>query len=175
MRGSENIRDVGRVTAVNNEHILKLYEEDERCNVINGTDTMYFPPFQLKDEILLVFSSAACKSFPLRYKYMKRVSGVKTAYKFMDFTDPLVGLGNIFFFEMSLKSLQQLKLNPACECNKFSGCSASGLLDLYNCLDVFISISAPHFYLADSRIRNTIDGMHPKVNLHETGVYIDLV
>lgn len=66
-------------------------------------------------------------------------------------------------------------MNPVCECNKFTGCAVSGTLDLYHCLDIFVSISSPHFYLAESSIRDTIEGMDPKENLHETGCYMDLV
>lgn len=66
-------------------------------------------------------------------------------------------------------------MNPACECNKFNGCVASGTLDLYPCFKIFISISAPHFYLADPSLRETIDGMEPRESLHDTGCYIDLV
>lgn len=98
MRGSKNIRNVGRVVAVNEEPILKVYKEDERCNIINGTDTMYFPPFQRRDEVLWGFSDAACKSFPLRYKYKKTVLGVKTSYKYMHLSDPLVSRHLKYFF-----------------------------------------------------------------------------
>ncbi len=60
MRGSKNIRDVGRVIAVNDKP-LTVYKQDEKCNVINGTDMMFFPPFQRRDEILWGFSG--------KYKY----------------------------------------------------------------------------------------------------------
>lgn len=66
-------------------------------------------------------------------------------------------------------------MNPVCECNQYIGCAVPGVLDLYSCLDVFVSVSAPHFYLAESSVRDKLDGMHPRVDLHETGVYFDLV
>lgn len=91
MRGSKNIRDVGRVVAVNNEPILNIYM-DEKCNAINGTDSMYFPPFQRKDDVLWTYSPSACKSFPIFYKYKKTVRGVRTAYKALRFSDPMVSL-----------------------------------------------------------------------------------
>lgn len=90
MRGSKNIRDVGRITAVNGETKLKVYKHEEKCNVINGTDSMYFPPFQRKNEILWLYADAACKSFPLRFRYMKMVRGARTAYKYIHFSDALV-------------------------------------------------------------------------------------
>lgn len=99
MRGGKNIRDLGRVTAIN-DGPLKVYKQNKKCNVINGTDFMYFPPFQRKEHILWGYSDAACKSFPLRYKYKKTVLGVRTTYKYMHLSDPLVGTLNriVFFF-----------------------------------------------------------------------------
>lgn len=89
MRGSKNIRNVGRVVAIDDKP-LSVYKHDEKCNVINGTDTMSLPPFQYRDEILWIFSDAACKSFPLRYKYRTRVRGIKVTYKYLQFSDSLV-------------------------------------------------------------------------------------
>lgn len=90
LRGSRNVLDVGRVIAVNGDPILKVYKHDNRCNIINGTDKMYFAPFQQKSDILWIHDESACKSFPLRFKKMKRIRGVKAAYKYFDITDPLV-------------------------------------------------------------------------------------
>lgn len=66
-------------------------------------------------------------------------------------------------------------MNPICECNEYSGCAIQGVLDLYHCLDVFVCASAPHFYSAESSIRETLSGMNPRRELHETGVHFDLV
>ncbi|KAG4076310.1 hypothetical protein HA402_005753 [Bradysia odoriphaga] len=153
MRGSKNVRNVGRVIAIN-DRPLSVYKHDEKCNVINGTDTMTLPPFQYRDEILWIFSDAACKSFPLRFKYKTRVRGIKVTYKYLQFSDPL--------------------MSPTCECNEFTGCAVRGTLDLYQCLKLFLSASSPHYYLAEASIRDTVDGMNPDANLHETGCYLDL-
>lgn len=90
MRGSRNIQDVGRVTAINGEAMLSVYKLNYKCNLINGTDKMFFPPFQQKSDILWIHAESACKSFPLRFKKMKKKRGVNTAYKFVDLADPLV-------------------------------------------------------------------------------------
>lgn len=103
-RGSTNIRDVGQVVAVNEQPMLKIYKQDEKCNVINGTDMMYFPPFQRQDEILWVFSESACKSFPLRFKHKETVRGVKTAYKNMFISDPLVGFSLFILSAINCKA-----------------------------------------------------------------------
>lgn len=98
MRGSKNIKDVGRVIAINEHPTLKVYE-NEKCNIINGTDAVYLPPFQRKDENLWAFSNDACKSLPLRYSHKKTVHSIRTAYKSMDFSDPLVNLQMFYFIE----------------------------------------------------------------------------
>lgn len=91
MRGSKNVRNVGRVIFVNDQP-LNVYKHDKMCNVINGTDSMTLPPFQFREEVLWVYSDAACKSFPLRFKYRTRVRGIKVTYKYLRFSDPLVML-----------------------------------------------------------------------------------
>lgn len=94
LRGSRNVLDVGRVTLIDGEPILKVYKDQKqnRCNVVNGTDKMYFAPFQQKNDILWIHDISSCKSFPLRLKKMKRVHGVKAAYKFYNPMDPLVSI-----------------------------------------------------------------------------------
>ncbi len=67
------------------------------------------------------------------------------------------------------------QMNPTCECNKFSGCAAKGTIDLFNCVDLFVSISLPHFYLADPSVLDTVNGLQPIAKRHETGIYFDLV
>lgn len=89
-RGSRNIQEVGRVIAVNGEALLSVYKDNFKCNLINGTDKMFFPPFQQKNDVLWIHSEPACKSFPLRFKKMKRKRTINTAYKYVDLNDPLV-------------------------------------------------------------------------------------
>lgn len=92
MRGVKNIHDTGRLIALNDEPTLKLFKHDERCNVINGTDKLFYPPFQKKNDIIWVYSKDACRSFPLRYNSTKTVRGAKTAWKALNLADPLVDL-----------------------------------------------------------------------------------
>lgn len=91
-RGSENIHDVGRVIAFNDKPMLTIYKDEEQCNVINGTDKLFYPPLQRRTDIIWVYGAGACKSFPLRYQYMKTMRGTKTAYKGLSLLDPLVNL-----------------------------------------------------------------------------------
>lgn len=89
-RGNERLGDVGCVLSVNSERMLNIFKEDERCNVFNGTDKTLFPPIQKKHDTVWTYSNDACKSFPLRFKYMKKLFHINTAFKSALFTDPLV-------------------------------------------------------------------------------------
>lgn len=81
---------MGRVVAVNGRPTLKVFKDDQKCNVINGTDKLFYPPFQKKRDIIWAYSDDACKSFPLRYQYTKWLRGAKTAWKSVHMADPLV-------------------------------------------------------------------------------------
>lgn len=89
-RGSGRLNDLGCVLSVNSERMLNVFKEDERCNVFNGTEKTLFPPMQKKHEVVWTYSNDACKSFPLRFKYMTKLRHINTAYKSALFTDPLV-------------------------------------------------------------------------------------
>lgn len=93
MRGVKNIHDVGRIIAVNDKPTMTVYKEDEKCNIINGTDKLFYPPFQKKNDITWVYSNDACKCYPLRYAYKKSVRGARTTWKALDMADPLVQFG----------------------------------------------------------------------------------
>lgn len=71
---------------------MKVYKQDaqQKCNIFNGTDKLFFPPFQKRRDIIWAYSHDACKSYPLRYAYMKTVRGAKTAWKTLDLKDQLV-------------------------------------------------------------------------------------
>lgn len=50
-RGKKNSKDLGRVTAFNNEQEMNVWDTDE-CNEYIGTDTSIFPPYMdVKDGI----------------------------------------------------------------------------------------------------------------------------
>lgn len=67
-------------------------------------------------------------------------------------------------------------MSPDCNCNPYSGCKVPrGTIDMHSCLDIFVLGSFPHFYLADEGVRNALEGMNPKKELHKTGIYFDLV
>lgn len=70
--------------------MLKAFKEDEKCNIVNGTDASMAHPFQRKDEILWFLAEEACRSFPLRFQHKKTIKYINTFLRTTHFTDPLV-------------------------------------------------------------------------------------
>lgn len=175
LRGNKNTDDIGRIIRVNDEPTQNIYKQHEKCNVINGTDKTFFPPFQHKRDTIWVYSHDACISFPLVYDETAFLRGARTAFKNLYPSDPLVRLHKLFYLRNSVK-LKHFQMSPDCNCNPYSGCKVpKGTVDLHSCLDIFVLGSLPHFYSADPSIRETLDGLEPKKELHKTGIYFDLV
>lgn len=90
LRGNKNTDDIGRIIRVNDEPTQNIYKQHEKCNVINGTDKTFFPPFQKKRDTIWVYSHDACISFPLVYAESTFLKGAWTAFKKLYLSDPLV-------------------------------------------------------------------------------------
>lgn len=90
LRGSKNTDDIGRIIRVDDEPKQNIYKQHEKCNVINGTDKTFFPPFQRKQQTIWVYSHDGCISFPLVYSETAMLRGARTAFKNLYLSDPLV-------------------------------------------------------------------------------------
>lgn len=89
LRGSKNIKDVGKIVSVNGERLLEKFDDDN-CNVINGTDMDVFPPKQQKDEEQWIYAHDFCRSLVLQYGGRKRIHGIKTMMKELNWNSNLV-------------------------------------------------------------------------------------
>ncbi|XP_059682821.1 lysosome membrane protein 2 isoform X2 [Gavia stellata] len=126
----------------------------ETCNMINGTDGTSFHPLISKDENIYIFSSDFCRSFYLVYDSSGTVAGIPT-YRFvpsaMVFANTTVNPDNAGF------------------CVPPGNCPGTGVLNVSVCKQgAPIFLSAPHFYQADQKFIEDIEGMHPKKEDHET-------
>lgn len=97
LRGNKNTDDIGRIIRVNDDPMQNIYKHDAKCNVVNGTDKMFFPPFQTKRETIWVYSHDACISFPLVYSNTEFLKGAHTAFKALYLSDPLVKFHSMNF------------------------------------------------------------------------------
>lgn len=152
-RGRDNIHELSNSVAVDSKRTVKAFKDDERCNVIRGSDRTIFSPLQKKSEVIWIYSAKACKSFPLRYRHTKKLWNINSALKAPIFNDTL--------------------LHPSCNCNKYTGCAINGTLDLYTCTSLFLSASSPHYYLADAR-QESVEGLSPSQR-HQSVTYVELV
>lgn len=89
---------MGKLTALNGEQDLN-YFEDERahCNKINGTDRTIFPGSQTDEEVVWFYVVEACRSIVSRYQGHKKIKGIKTTFKDVNFQDELVSMCYLVF------------------------------------------------------------------------------
>lgn len=175
-RGSKNSNEMGKITALNGEPELDLFEGDQaHCNKINGTDRTIFPGYQKDDELVWSYVVSACRSVVFRRQGHRKVSGIKTTYKSINFQDEAVSLDDIFK-TLFLFKMCSIQMPLECNINQYQpGGTPKGSLDLYPCLEIFMLATAPHFYLSEESLQHSIEGVHPNKDLHDSGIYFDLV
>ncbi|XP_060681829.1 lysosome membrane protein 2-like [Hemiscyllium ocellatum] len=124
------------------------------CNMINGTDGTSFHPLITKNETLRFFSSDLCRSLYANFEQELRVKGIPV----MRFVPPNEVFANV-------------TVNPenAGFCVPAGNCLGSGVLNISTCKQgAPIILSSPHFYQADQKFIDDIEGMHPNKANHET-------
>lgn len=89
LRGNKNIKDVGKLVAINDLPLLKTYKDDE-CNFVRGTDKVLFSPFQKKYEPIWAYSHESCRPCVLRFSHKKFIKGIKTKFKELQLEDDSV-------------------------------------------------------------------------------------
>ena len=65
MTGIDDVKNVGKVTAWNDETELNFWKSNSSCNAIKGTDGSVFHPEILRNETLYVFNRDLCRSLPI--------------------------------------------------------------------------------------------------------------
>ncbi|XP_046666680.1 sensory neuron membrane protein 1-like [Homalodisca vitripennis] len=150
-RGTENYKDVGRVLLYNHEPQLYVWDGSQ-CNKLEGTDSTVFPALlSPQDDIddIVSFSPDLCRSLGAKYQYSTEYQGF-SAYSYT-------------------ASLGDMANNPAehCFCPTADTCLKKGALDLTECLESPIIVTLPHFYDTDPSYLETVEGLHPRGELHQ--------
>ncbi|XP_069781585.1 lysosome membrane protein 2-like isoform X2 [Narcine bancroftii] len=128
------------------------------CNMINGTDGTSFHPLITKNETLPFFSSDICRSLYSTFEQQLSVKRIP-----------------VFRFVLPSEVFANVSENPANSgfCVPSGNCMGSGVLNVSLCKQgAPIIISSPHFYQADQKYIDDIEGMHPNKTNHET--YLDI-
>ncbi|XP_071972393.1 lysosome membrane protein 2 [Engystomops pustulosus] len=153
LSGSKEYLDFTKIVEWNRKRNLSWWTSDA-CNMINGTDGTSFHPLINKDDILYIFSSDLCRSIYAVYEASEYVKGIP-----------------IYRFTPPAKVFANVTINPnnAGFCVPEGNCLPSGLLNVSMCKEgAPIILSSPHFYQADKSVIDSIVGISPKKEDHET-------
>ncbi|XP_050398543.1 lysosome membrane protein 2 [Patella vulgata] len=161
--GKNDINKLGEIDKYNGTRSLN-YWTSPWANQINGSDGTINPPFLEDTEILRFFSMDICRS-----GFGKYTSDVEIKRQL-----------HLHRYTATAQELANKTLNPdnAGFCTKRSGCLGSGLLDVSVCthVDGFpvpSVISFPHFYLADQKFIDGVNGVEPIPLKHETAIDVE--
>ncbi|KAK0143458.1 Lysosome membrane protein 2 [Merluccius polli] len=155
--GEQNYLDYGKIDTWNGLRKMSWWSSNQ-SNMINGTDGAVFHPLINRSELLYIFAADLCRSIHLGYVKDVDVKGIQ-AYRFAPPSDVLMSPAE----------------NPANEgfCVPAGDCLGTGVLKVSVCREgAPIVVSFPHFYQADPKYINAVDGLSPNKEDHET--YLDL-
>ncbi|XP_017347672.1 lysosome membrane protein 2 [Ictalurus punctatus] len=155
--GEKNYLDYGRIDTWKGEKLMSFWATNQ-SNMINGTDGSAFHPFLTKEERLNVFTADLCRSIHMFFEKEVVVKGIP-AYRY---TPPRAVLASG-------------KNNPENEgfCLEKDKCLDDGVLNVAVCRKgAPVIVSFPHFYLADKKYVDAIEGISPVHEHHQT--FLDL-
>ncbi|XP_058459928.1 lysosome membrane protein 2 isoform X2 [Malaya genurostris] len=154
--GETDLKQLAVIKGLDGKSALDLWTTEE-CNRVDGTDGSQFPPHLMdKRQTLYVFIKSLCRKFPLRYEKEVTLFDGIPAWRYkapLDvFAHPSINADNQCFCHLDSAS-----------------CPASGLLNVTLCsYGAPIFASFPHFYTGDKSLLNTVDGLDPQQEKHET-------
>ncbi|KDR20477.1 Scavenger receptor class B member 1 [Zootermopsis nevadensis] len=157
--GGNDIRQFGLIDKFNGLSHLTHWKT-EKCNRLNGSDGSIFPPHITPNTTLYVYEKDLCRLLPLRFLQEVETAGGVKGYRFTPPKDVFADVAK----------------NPENDCFCPSGppCSPNGLFNISLCqFDSPIMLSFPHFYLADPKLRDAVEGMSPP-DPEKHQLYIDV-
>ncbi len=130
------------------------YNKDE-CSQLKGSTGEFFPPRPSKDEILYLFTPAMCRSFP--YDYEKSI-----------FLHDIMGNR----YAAGLRAIDNGTLYSENKC--YTQNMPSGVLNISICnFNQPMFQSYPHFFLADSSYLDSVEGLLPNKEKHESYITLE--
>ncbi|KAL7836682.1 hypothetical protein AOLI_G00279660 [Acnodon oligacanthus] len=155
--GEKNYMDYGKIETWNGIRQMNWWSSNQ-SNMINGTDGSVFHTFLSRKELLYIFAADLCRSIHLAYVNDTEVKGIP-AFRFAPPPDVLAAPDE--------------NPNNAGFCVPAGDCLGKGVLKVSVCREgAPIVVSFPHFYQADRKYIDAIEGMNPNKEEHET--YLDL-
>ncbi|XP_050524925.1 scavenger receptor class B member 1 [Daktulosphaira vitifoliae] len=125
------------------------------CNSIRASEGSFFPPREItKSDIVHIYDKDLCRVWALRYRKDIVKDGVTAGYYTPD--DNL---------------LETSAVNPdnKCFCEDSTDCTIKGLQYIGPCqFNAPVYLSFPHFYNADPKLLEDVEGLQPDQEKHET-------
>ncbi|KAK3099625.1 hypothetical protein FSP39_007180 [Pinctada imbricata] len=138
------------------EGMRKLsYWTTDTCNMINGTDGTFFPPFIDKKDVLYTFCTDCCRSIYLTFNKL-----------YVDRDIPL------YSFMVPDELFGNTSANRGF-CTPYGNCQPAGLLNVTVCRNAPIFLSQPHFLGADTEVIHAVHGMNPTKGEHQTNIDVE--
>ena len=155
--GKTNINELGMMRMWNGKNTSSSYEGE--CAAIRGTTGEVWPPLREKPKQVSVFSPDICSSMDIRLDKEVKIAGLKG----------LRYVGDERNFDNGNNYPES-----ACFCGANDELCPVGFLNVSKCTeDAPAFISFPHFYLADKKYTNKIEGMKAEKDKHEFSITID--
>ncbi|ESO89463.1 hypothetical protein LOTGIDRAFT_165058 [Lottia gigantea] len=151
--GKDDATRHGTINRWNGMSSLPYWTSDTAA-MINGSDGTMYAPFQTGDDPIYVFSSDVCRSLDLLYRYEYTLKGI-----------------DLYRYVAPPSLFENSTANPANKgfCTEAEGCLPSGVVDVSACRQSApIVLSQPHFLAADPSIINSVYGLHPNTEEHQT-------
>ncbi|XP_041086790.1 lysosome membrane protein 2-like isoform X2 [Polyodon spathula] len=151
--GIQDYKDFGKIVSWNGESKMKWWSSNE-SNMISGSDGSSFHPLIGKNESLSIFSPDLCRSIYVNFEKEVEIKGIP-AYR----------------FSIPSEVLASPEINPANTgfCVPAGKCLGTGVLKVSVCRKgAPVVVSFPHFYQADQKYVDAIEGLSPNKDDHET-------
>ncbi|XP_014231233.1 scavenger receptor class B member 1 isoform X1 [Trichogramma pretiosum] len=154
--GHTDMKEFGLINRLNGLDRLP-YWPDAPCNSIRASEGSFFPPRdKTNEDIVNVWDKDLCRVLPLKYRGPSSKTGIRA-----DLYTP----ADTVFDPPSEETPDN-----ECFCPDDPGsCPPRGLQNISPCqYSAPVYLSFPHFYKADPKLLDAVDGLKPEPELHET-------
>ncbi|KAL6266243.1 hypothetical protein P5V15_003102 [Pogonomyrmex californicus] len=155
--GHTGMKEFGLINRLNGLDHLP-YWPNAPCNSITASEGSFFPPRdQTGADIVHVWDKDLCRTLPLQYRGPVEKTGIKA--DLYTPSDDVFGRPN-----------ETAPTEDECFCTDgIATCPPQGLQNISPCqYSAPVYLSFPHFYKADPKLLDAVDGLKPVEKLHET-------